>query len=170
MIFQRGNGALLKIDDDALAELDTYRQAADGAVEAGGVLLGRYLRDEPHVVVDAISPPHASDCGTRFSFQRSRRPHQRAINQAWRESGGTRVYLGEWHTHPEPDPYPSLVDLEDWRRRLRVDRVDSASLFFLIVGTTHIRLWEGFRSSEALAACTLAAIHTSARRNGTSSP
>ena len=90
------------------------------------------------------------DRATRHSFHRSRAPHQRAIDEAWTRSQGSCVYLGEWHTHPEPDPHPSTIDLDDWRRRLREDDVEAPYLFFVIVGQSRISAWEGSRTANTI--------------------
>ena len=110
--------------------------------EAGGVLLGRHIRDSMDVVVDFVTTPSTEDRRSRFRFWRAPKHHQEEINRAWTESEGTCVYLGEWHTHPQADPRPSATDLRDWRRKLREDSfVDP--IFYLIVGTASIRAWQG---------------------------
>jgi integrative and conjugative element protein (TIGR02256 family) len=127
--------------------LDTIRrhlQLRRDAPEAGGVLLGRYIAGTADVVVDAVTEPMAGDRRSRARFFRHRRGHQLAMDAAWSESGRTCAWLGEWHTHPEPDPSPSFVDRIDWRRKLTVDRYEEA-LFFLVAGTDRLRVWEGAR-------------------------
>jgi integrative and conjugative element protein (TIGR02256 family) len=127
-----------------------FRQSRRRDPESGGVLLGRHLHEDGHVVVDAVTTPMRGDRATRHSFHRSHAPHQRAIDEAWERSKGSCVYLGEWHTHPEPDPHPSTIDLDDWRRRLREDDVEAPYLFFVIVGQTRISAWEGSRPSDEI--------------------
>lgn len=142
LVFTRPHGGRLKVDRGALAVIARHVQHAGDAPEAGGVLLGRRIADTFDVVVDAATEPMAADRRSRFRFVRHRRGHQLAIDRAWRRSGGRLGWLGEWHTHPEPDPTPSAVDRLDWRRKLVVDRYDE-SLFFLIAGTDRLRVWEG---------------------------
>lgn len=150
LYFLRVDGSRLKIAPDALARMLAFRQSRKRAPEAGGVLVGRHLHAGGHVIVDAVTQPMSGDVATRCSFHRSREPHQRAIDEAWSRSGGRSVYLGEWHTHPEPDPRPSSVDLGDWRRRLRDDEVEAPYLFFAIVGLEQVSVWEGFRPDGPL--------------------
>jgi integrative and conjugative element protein (TIGR02256 family) len=142
VIFLGAWGRQLKISDEALAAMLSYRQDQSDKTEAGGVLLGRYLRDARDVVIDEVSVPQSGDRRSRFRYFRDRSRHQSIINQAWEQSGGTCTYLGEWHTHPESSPTPSTIDQLNWRRKLLVDTFDEA-LFFLIVGTEEIRAWEG---------------------------
>lgn len=149
-MFRTRSGKRLKIDSAALARVAVYKQFAPHHHEAGGVLLGRHLLDSSDIVVDEITEPMSGDTRSRFQFRRGQKSHQRRIDDAWLASGGTCVYLGEWHTHPEPDPTPSSTDLKDWRRRLRADVFDGDELYFLIVGTHVIRAWEGTRTSMAI--------------------
>jgi integrative and conjugative element protein (TIGR02256 family) len=130
---------MVKIDDHALARLLAYRQLQPEDAEAGGVLLGRRLAGG-HVVVDEITEPIPTDVRSRFAFHRSAE-HQAEIDAAHERSGGTCNWLGEWHTHAEPDPRPSEVDLADWQRRAREDTYDAEELIFVIVGTEHTRAW-----------------------------
>lgn len=147
-IFRRKDGSGVGISEAALALLLSYRQLGRKDKEAGGVLLGRYIRGCRDVVIDGLSTPGPKDLRTRTTFYRSRKHHQKAIDEAWQSSQGTLNYLGEWHTHPEPFPTPSSVDMWDWRRRLQEDTFDSGSLLFLIVGLEQMRVWEGFRQTR----------------------
>ena len=142
LTFARPGGGRLHVGPDALVTVRSYRQTAPDDMEAGGVLLGRYLLGSPDVVVDRVTTPLPGDRRTRTSFYRHHAGHQALIDQAWTESGGRCAWLGEWHTHPEPSPAPSWVDRRDWRRRLKRDVYDEV-LFFLIVGTQSTSAWEG---------------------------
>jgi integrative and conjugative element protein (TIGR02256 family) len=148
--FRRPGGATLVIDACALAAMLRYRQSGRRDPEAGGVLLGRHILDAPHIVVDEVTVPTKGDRRLWAFFRRGRDAHQRVIDERWAASRGTCQYLGEWHTHPEPVPRASAVDLADWRRRLRADVFDGDSLIFLIVGTEALRVWEGSRAARTL--------------------
>lgn len=148
--FRRPDGTTLLLGEDALATVLRHRQVKRRDPEAGGVLLGRHLLDAPHIVVDEVTVPTKGDCRLATFFRRGRAAHQRVIDERWAASRGTCQYLGEWHTHPEPVPHASPVDMADWRRRLRTDVFDGDSLIFLIVGTEAVRVWEGSRASLAL--------------------
>jgi integrative and conjugative element protein (TIGR02256 family) len=142
LIFLRPDGARFEVSVAAWQTIQGYIQHASSATEAGGVLLGRHLRDGSAIIVDTVTVPMAGDRRARVRFHRAQQRHQAAIDAAWAASDGTCTYLGEWHTHPEPIPEPSAVDWADWRRRLRRDRY-TEPLFFFIVGTTAIKAWEG---------------------------
>lgn len=147
LTFSRSAGGQLHIGPMALALLLLHRQHAEAAFEAGGVLLGRHILGSEDIIVDDVTQPLRGDRRGRHRFFRARDRRQAAIDRAWRESGGTCTYLGEWHTHPELAPVPSPHDWCDWRRRLRHDQF-TEPISFLIVGTAEIRGWEGRHSGD----------------------
>lgn len=144
-IFIKSDGGKLEISSHALSRMLAYVQDTRRKPEAGGVLIGRYIRDSPDIVIDEATVPSSGDRSLRFSFWRTRRPHQQALDQAWLLSGGTSTYLGEWHTHPEDIPVPSDTDIKNWQRHLKQDIFSASTLFFIIIGTTNLRIWSGCR-------------------------
>jgi integrative and conjugative element protein (TIGR02256 family) len=149
LVFSRGRERV-KLDAAVVAIMRCFRQADRRSLEAGGVLLGRWLADTPDIVVDHLTTPMRGDRRSRFAFHRHRRRHQERIDEVHAATNGTCGYLGEWHTHPEKRPTPSQVDLDDWSRRLRLDATDVDLVLFVIVGTTEIALWSGSRSTSAI--------------------
>lgn len=142
MRFRRPCKGVLEISPSALHGIDSHRQFDRSAAEAGGLLLGRLIRDSSDVVVDQATVPNLADRRSRFRFFRAAAPAQAAVDAAWRTSGGTRVYLGEWHTHPEDEPKPSCLDRKDWRRIVKRARFEQQALFFAIAGRTWLQVWE----------------------------
>src|SRR5687767_11009440 len=112
----------------------SYRQHAPSSCEAGGVLLGRLIRNSCDAIVDEGTSPTPQDHRGRFFFRRAGPPTQRRITEAWFQSEGVVNYLGEWHTHPEDVPSPSSTDLKNWRKLVRTARFEQDSLIFVIVG------------------------------------
>ncbi|MHA7630202.1 Mov34/MPN/PAD-1 family protein [Corallococcus sp. M7] len=149
-LFRRAGGGVLKVSPEVLARLDSFRQLEPFQTEAGGVLLGRRIQGCDDIVIDEVTTPMAGDSRARLRFHRAPSQHQSVIDARWAESQGTCHYLGEWHTHPEPDPTPSRVDVEGWGRRLKKDRFEGSSLFFLIVGMEQVAIWEGFRERRLI--------------------
>ncbi len=133
--------ATVEIAPVARRTLDSFRQENRGDPEAGGVLLGRLIEESDDVVIDEASVPSDSDRRGRTFFQRARRAAQKIVDRAWHKTKGTRVYLGEWHTHPEPVPHPSTQDVSDWLSIVRTARFEQDFLLFIIVGTKTIRTW-----------------------------
>ena len=142
LVFLNSAGHRFKLRRSVAVQMYFYLQNKPGIEESGGVLLGRYILDCSDTVVDRITTPMAGDRRTRIRFFRSARSHQQIIDAAWVSSNGTCNYVGEWHTHPEPDPSPSLVDIMDWRRRFLFDRIDSEVLYFVILGTHQLNVWQ----------------------------
>lgn len=118
-----------------------YTQDHPDDPESGGVLLGRKILDSNDIVVDRVTEPFPSDHRRRRRFIRRSNGHQEAVNEAWQASGGTTIYLGEWHTHPEPVPTPSSIDITDWRKK--AEEADGrGGMFFLILGIETVEIWE----------------------------
>jgi integrative and conjugative element protein (TIGR02256 family) len=145
LTFRNKEGHGFKLTQGVIAKLMQYQQVSSGIPEAGGVLLGRYLIGSDNVVVDKTTNPMPGDKQSRHRFSRRSATHQKIITEAWQESAETCNYLGEWHTHPEGNPSPSIIDLFDWRKRFLIDRIDSDRLYFVIVGTKHINVWQVHR-------------------------
>ncbi|MCD2348880.1 Mov34/MPN/PAD-1 family protein [Clostridium guangxiense] len=99
----------LIINDSVVAKLNNYRQGVKSP-ENGGVLLGKIKTDFTEYIITDISEPCEEDKQGRHFFVRNKDNAQSIINQFWENSGGEIMYLGEWHTHPELYPSPSLVD------------------------------------------------------------
>lgn len=124
------------------------RGAMRGA-EDGGILIGRRLKDCDDIVIDQVLPAHPEDKRGFLSFIRGK-SHQRSVDRAWRESGGTANYLGDWHTHPQRVPSPSFLDKLTWRRLASIQHADHLPLFFFILGTEGVVGWEAGTSLRRL--------------------
>lgn len=119
----------IKIGSRAVSEMRHFIQNTPQKKEAGGVLLGRFLIGSDEVVVDNITIPMQGDIRSRYTYIRSKGTHQKQIYEAWASSKGTCNYLGEWHTHPEVDPHPSIHDIDNWKNKLNHNQYDSDFLF-----------------------------------------
>lgn len=110
---------------------EKYMQEGPDSREAGGILLG-YVRGAHLEIIEATEP---SRFDRRFKFLFERMPffHRRLAMKRWRESNGLIRYVGEWHTHPQNQPVPSSIDLQEWQQ-LAIDRRDGRPLLALIVG------------------------------------
>ena len=152
LCFELPFGGRAKINAEVLDVLERYRQHGPDDTEAGGSLLGRMIIDSPDVVVDELTEPGPEDVRTRLGFHlRDLAHHQARMDDAWARSEGTCCLLGDWHTHAEPDPTPSSVDLDNWRRLLREAATDEyPRLLFVIAGTERVRAWQGDRLAMAI--------------------
>lgn len=148
-IFTKSDGGKLEISSYALSRMLAFVQDTRRKPEAGGVLIGRYIRNSRDSVIDEVTVPMVGDRKRRFSFWRSCQPHQQALDRSWLESGGISTYLGEWHTHPENIPIPSDTDTKNWQERLKKDIFSGDTLFFIIIGIKIFRVWEGNKKTLA---------------------
>lgn len=149
-IFEMSNKGIIKIDTRALDEMFLYKQEKKEMEEAGGVLLGRFIKESKNIIIDKITVPMIGDLRSRYSFKRAAKMHQIIIDREWEKSKGTCNYLGEWHTHPENYPTPSSVDKNDWKRKLKGDIYSSRYLYFIIIGIKELVIWEGDRRTLKL--------------------
>ena len=96
------------------------------------------LRRGRHIEVTIATTPKREDKRSRVSFDRVSPFHRKFAIRAWRRFGRKLDYVGEWHTHPEARPRPSMIDKAEWERLIRTSR---AQLLFVIVGGAG--LWTG---------------------------
>ncbi|WP_299428987.1 Mov34/MPN/PAD-1 family protein [uncultured Meiothermus sp.] len=148
MIFRQSNGGRVKLATPALERIQGYRQTDEKKLAAGGLLLGRHVKGTDDYVVDWATVPMMRDTRQRRAFALDAFLHQREAEKLWRSSGGTCGLLGDWHTHREADPSPSRSDLQTWRSKLKGEPVTSPFLFFVIVGSERLGLWQAFANNR----------------------
>lgn len=111
---------LVAIHPKVVETIERWVERGARSREAGGILIGSHRGD--HVEVTDCTVPMRRDARTRTLFDRMDGGHQDAAMRAWRSSGGTDSYVGEWHTHPEAHPSPSFLDRWTWSRIMRKSR------------------------------------------------
>lgn len=109
-----------------------FRQSTIDAHEAFGVLIGYKTIDEKYYNLTNLTTPQKNDVHTRNSFKLLDPRHQQEVDAFFEQSNGRLGYLGTWHTHPEKNPFASIVDLEDWNSC--ITRNNDRKLFFIIIG------------------------------------
>lgn len=123
----------VKISYEILIKIQEFIQDDSIKPESGGILIGHDLQDNNFSITD-ISTPSVYDKSNRFNFIRSKKNAQLILNKFFKESNGKKIYLGEWHTHPEDFPTPSSVDKKSILERLHNDVLNSEIIFMIIVG------------------------------------
>lgn len=121
---------ILRIEPPALVTIARFRQATHSAPEAGGMLFATIESDLVRIV--RATAPSANDRRSRFAFIPALGNQQRTIDKQFRSG---LHFVGEWHTHPEPRPTPSAVDLRSMAHCFRESRHQLASLVMIIMGT-----------------------------------
>jgi integrative and conjugative element protein (TIGR02256 family) len=100
-------GALrLVIEAKAITQMLRHATKCPGR-ETGGILIGRYSNDNAVAVVEEASPAPSDSIHAKTTFVRGTRGLRGLLSTAWDRGS---YYLGEWHTHPEADPAPSMTD------------------------------------------------------------
>jgi integrative and conjugative element protein (TIGR02256 family) len=125
-----GGRRIVTIADEVMQNIQSFVAADWAPKEAGGIFLGCYRG--PHVEVVACTVPLSKDKRSMFGFLRRDPGHSAAAIAAWKASGRTTTFVGEWHTHPEDNPTPSQVDRNTWLDLMRSRKSDP--LIFLIAG------------------------------------
>jgi integrative and conjugative element protein (TIGR02256 family) len=87
---------------------DALRAAARGSRtrERGGILVG-YRQRRDVVVDDALTVPDPR--ANRTTYVRRPGPAKHVLDTYLRHADACAGYIGEWHTHPQPEP-PSHTD------------------------------------------------------------
>ena len=109
------------------------RQKAIWQAEAGGQLFARLTPFEVYVV-DATGP-RPTDKRTRTSYVPDRKAEQREIDEKF--SNGL-IYVGDWHTHPDPNPKPSSKDMHSISECFRKSQHALPGFLLVIVGSTNV--------------------------------
>ncbi|MBD2869292.1 Mov34/MPN/PAD-1 family protein [Paenibacillus arenilitoris] len=122
----------LILAQEVIETFDCYRQRFDHQHESGGILFGRVYADK--VIIESVSVPSGEDKSGRYYFYRNVKKAQKLVNEKWDESSGEVIYLGEWHTHPELIPKPSLTDRRLLANMMRDTKMDIDFLLMVIVG------------------------------------
>ncbi|EMN0828787.1 Mov34/MPN/PAD-1 family protein [Providencia rettgeri] len=135
LVYQAKDKSLVVVSINVTNALTSYRQLSDSSPESAGVLIGE--RRGNHIVIKAISVPNSSDIRSRFMVDRVGIHHQKTVDDAFKNSNGDWHYLGEWHTHPEDEPEPSMIDYNSWHKNLR----SSEPLILVIIG--RLNFWVG---------------------------
>lgn len=127
-----GSGMTISIDQSVWEIWQSGRQVHPNMPESFGVIIGS-CEAVGACKIERATVPGKKDIQSRTHFVLQDPCHQKAVDQAFRQSSGYLGYLGTWHTHPVAIPAPSLVDIKDWLACCK--RNPDRLLFFVIVGT-----------------------------------
>ena len=134
-----GYGRRVTVNQQVASVWHRHRQTKANATESFGVLMGTTSVDRQEIWIEAVTTPMPRDWRSRLSFALRDPAHQRAVCRMFSSSDGKTIYLGTWHTHPEPIPEPSDIDLNDWVTCLRAN--SGRPLAFVLVGTEEVRVF-----------------------------
>ncbi len=127
-----GSGMAICVDQSVWEIWQNGRQVYPDMPESFGVIIGS-CKTAGACKFERATVPGKRDIQSRTHFVLHDPCHQKAVNQAFRQSNGYLGYLGTWHTHPVAVPTPSSVDIKDWLACSK--RNPDRQLYFVIVGT-----------------------------------
>lgn len=130
----------LSIDNAVLEKIADIQSTHDFKKESGGILIGLFDARLDAIRITDMSFPFPTDQRSRFRFSRKSNGHQEYMDDLWEKSERTKSYFGEWHTHDQDNPVPSLTDRNTWKRISKRDN-NFTQCFFLIIGRKNYRIW-----------------------------
>ena len=133
----------------AITHMLAHRQLNAGAAEAGGQLFARL--SEGRIDVEVATGPNPADRRSRLYSAPSRVHERREIRELHRRG---LHYVGDWHTHPQPVPSPSDVDLRNISEIFRQSRHSYAGILLVIIGQLEppAGIYVGIANSQGVAA------------------
>jgi integrative and conjugative element protein (TIGR02256 family) len=114
-----------------VSQLSTYRQQTQRQKERAGQLFGEI--SAAGVVVTEATGPRKTDRSGRTWYEIERAAAQEEID--WAFCRGLH-FLGDWHTHVERAPRPSLRDLQSMTMLFTTSHHSLEAIVMLIVGTS----------------------------------
>jgi integrative and conjugative element protein (TIGR02256 family) len=101
--------------------------------ETGGALLG-WRAGPRQIVVSSLTGPGPKAEHAPRTFRPDARWQQEMIDEAYRRSGRTVTYLGDWHTHPSGSPTLSPRDISTLRRIARAKEARAPRAVMAVLG------------------------------------
>lgn len=134
----------IKINQNILDILLKYSQTLETS-ERGGVIMGELYPNKNLVVVtNIIESP--SKISRNNQYEMDVEYTQKEITNVWKKNNGRVTYLGDWHTHPEINPKPSLRDYYTFSKNYFNSTIDQNFLIYIILGLKtqdEISMWTG---------------------------
>lgn len=124
------SGQRLVIEQRVLDHFARHQQKRWYQKEAGGQLFARFEAES--VILSQVSGPRKTDKRSRFGYEGDRSAERREIEEMY---GQGLHYIGDWHTHPEPLPQPSGLDLRSIGECVRKSEHALNAFLLIVVGT-----------------------------------
>ena len=122
----------LEFDDEALNQLKKYQQK-NKELESGGILLGEiYIQSSKVIIKEVIVSKKAKR--SLFGVKVNKKEMQQVLEKRRKESEYTLYYIGDWHSHPEVNPTPSIIDKLSYSQIMKKTNILTNFIVFLILG------------------------------------
>lgn len=138
--FKIDNGPIVDLTPNIIEKVIPYLQVSGNTSEAGGCLVGFENNKTSNITLNDISLPGNKDIRTRIFCKLRDKVHKIFLKRQLQEKN---FYMGNWHTHPQTNPIPSYIDLNDWKSALYKDKTGCNYIFFIIFGTSEFKIWYG---------------------------
>lgn len=110
--------------------------------EFGGFLMGYYSEDNKCLhITDTILPKRYQ--ASKYSFERSTKGVEKEFTEFYSENP-KKVYVGEWHTHPDNSPIPSATDISAINTIINSKNTSIPNPVLLIIGYSKNTIDFGF--------------------------
>lgn len=129
----------VKVDKHVYQCWLNHRQLNTDDTEQFGAIVGSRIEDESVIWIEQCTTPQPDDISERYRFVMKSPYHQQFIEAEFKASHGEMGYIGTWHTHPERNPFPSIIDIMDWKQC--INRNPDRQLIFVIVGNKKIKIY-----------------------------
>jgi integrative and conjugative element protein (TIGR02256 family) len=113
----------------------TLRELFSTAIpdETGGILIGLANWKRRTVYVTRILEPPLDSYSSPYAFVRGTSDIPDEIERIHERTGAMLGYVGEWHTHPDGEPQPSLQDLSTVKKiKPNLDKVPLPTLLLIV--------------------------------------
>jgi len=128
-----GVDLVLEFSLEVLGHFTTHKQIRHRSKEAGGQLFANM--DDPGTwrVID-VTGPRPLDIRALFGYRPNRKQERKEISERY---ACDLHFIGDWHSHPEELPHPSLTDNESMRETVQNSLHDLPGFVMVIVGRAH---------------------------------
>lgn len=123
----------INITKQAHKQLILFRHDKVLNVERGGVILGKLFPTENTILITDIIESKLSENGFA-SIALHVNELQNIIDEKWESSNREITYLGDWHTHPDRNPKPSIIDKFTFLKNYHQSKFDQNILLYIILG------------------------------------
>lgn len=142
------NEIVFEVTAEVVDKLMSLRQVTGN--EDCGILLGSVV-GSLHYRINGVSDScciegKASTCGCIRDFQKA----NMVIKHEFETSAHTRIYFGEWHTHPEDNPRPSGRDEASIKEIVLSTEVDDSVIGLILAIVGRKRIYWGFHNGYSL--------------------
>lgn len=129
----------------SVLETFSHFRQMHGEPEGGGLLFAKF--EFPIIRILSATKPHRTDVRWRTLFIPNRILQRRVVKGHFKEG---LHFVGEWHTHPEPDPRPSNLDLRSMRDAFLKSTHELNYFVTIIIGNRpdKLALWVSIHDSK----------------------